>query len=119
MGSFDTLKVQIVLPDCSEVVDDVFQTKSLDCTMDTYVISQNRELYRERWRYEMVDVHDAPISQHLVRVPDSMRREYLTGFTGEIIFYGEWQPRPNVWRDYHARFTDGILKEIKYVDREL
>jgi len=119
MGMFDNLKVEIQLPDQSSVTDEVYQTKSFHCMMDTYVITANREIYREKWDYEMVEVPDKPITLQLQRVPGSLRREYLTDFHGDIIFYGDWKPAENMWRNYHARFTKGRLTRIWYEDTEV
>lgn len=105
MGMFDTIRIEVDLPNCDETLNNVFQTKSFDCTGRTYVITPNRELCEETWNYEMVEDQDRPISFFLKKVPGTMRRNYLTEFTGSITFHD------NV-KTYNAKIIDGILKEI-------
>lgn len=124
MGMFDYVKVETVLPGnniSAEKIftdDERFQTKSFDNMMDTYVISNRGELYREHWDYEWVDEPDRPIFKgYLKKIPESYRREYMTDFTGEVVFYnGFIDEGKRIWRDYTAKFSDGILITITYKD---
>lgn len=120
MGMFDTIKVQMKIPGFTEVPDVEFQTKSFDNAMENYVISNNGELYREVWDYKWVDDNEVPIIKgHLQRIEDSYRREYLTDFHGDIIFYTSRPIREDrIWRDYTARFTEGKLTRIWYEDKQ-
>ena len=119
MGMFDNIRVEIQIPDQNSVTGEMYQTKSFHCIGDTYVITTNRELYRETWEYQMVEDPDRPITMYLKKVPGSLRREYLTDFHGDIIFYSNWKPSENMWRNYHARFTEGKLARIWYEDIEV
>jgi hypothetical protein len=134
MGMFDYIRVEVELPggesfpcrdpnvDGDEPVLDskMFQTKCLDNALRTYCITLNGELYSDEWDYEAVerDVDETHIFYGLPilqKIEGSYHREYLTDFHGDIIFYGGLRP-DNIWRDYHARFTDGKLTKLWYTD---
>ncbi len=118
MGMYDTLKIEIRVPGFSDIPEAEFQTKSLDNCLDHYVISNKGELYKEVWDYEWVDNNEIPIIKgHLKRIEGSYRREYLTDFHGDIIFY-EGRGIDGKWRDYTARFTEGKLTRIWYEDKQ-
>jgi len=106
MGMFDTLRVEIAMPGCGDCNHEEFQTKSFDNDMEHYVITTNGELYREHWEYDLADG----------KIPGSYRREYLTDYHGDVIFYKGAKDR--IWRDYHAWFTEGKLKLIWYTDTQ-
>jgi hypothetical protein len=117
MGMFDTLKVEIKIPGFSEVPNIEFQTKSLDCALENYVITNNGELYREVWDYEWTDDPASSFNGYFNKVEGSYRREYLTDYHGDIIFY-EGRSADGTWRDYTARFTEGKLTRIWYEDKQ-
>ena len=118
MGMFDYLKVETKLPGYPEIPDEEFQTKSFDNCMEHYVITNKGELYREVWDYKWIDDNEIPIVKgYLKRIDDTYRREYLTDFHGDIIFY-EGKLINGKWRDYTARFTEGRLTRIWYEDKQ-
>jgi hypothetical protein len=118
MGMFDTLRVEQRIPGFSEIPECEFQTKSLDCLMENYVITNTGQLYCEVWDYKWVDNNEIPIIKgHLERIDGTYRREYLTDFHGDIIFYEGKQVNGN-WREYTARFTEGRLTRIWYEDKQ-
>ena len=117
MGMFDTLKVETKIPGFSEVPDVEFQTKSFDSAMEKYVITNNGELYREVWDYEWTDDPASAFNGYFNKIEGSYRREYLTDYHGDIIFY-EGKRIDGVWRDYTARFTEGRLTRIWYEDKQ-
>ena len=115
---FDEIRVEQILPDEYEITDTWYQTKSLDRGLYQYVITANGELYREEWDHDWVE-NATPLKGYFKKNPDSYRREYLTDFHGDIIFYGDSPNNKNrVWRDYHARFTEGKLTRIWYEDTQ-
>jgi hypothetical protein len=120
MGMFDEIRVEHILPGETEITDTWYQTKSLENVMAKYVITAKGELYEDRWDYEWIDDPDHFLKGYLNKIENSYRREYLTDFHGDIIFYrGKPMEGTNrVWRDYHARFTDGKLSRMWYVDRQ-
>ena len=119
MGMFDMLKIEMKIPGYSEIPDEEFQTKSLDNVLDHYVITNKGEMYREVWDYEWADNPNSPIGGSLYKVEGSYRREYLTDFHGDIIFYTSRPMNENrIWRDYTARFTEGRLTRIWYQDKQ-
>jgi hypothetical protein len=112
MGMFDEIRVELLLPKEYEITDTWYQTKSLECALYKYVITAKGELYREGWDYEWVTDANSPLTGNFKKIADSYYREYLTDFTGDIIFYRR------VWRDYHARFTNGKLERLWYEDKQ-
>ena len=117
MGMFDTLKVEIKIPGFSEIPNVEFQTKSLDCALENYVITNNGELYREVREHKWIEDETHFLGGYDYRIPDSYRREYLTDYHGDIIFY-EGRSADGTWRDYTARFTEGKLTRIWYEDKQ-
>lgn len=118
MGMFDTIKVKVMLPEYSSVTDEKFQTKSFNCLMQNYVITENGQLYREEWDYEWIEDETRPIIKgYIKQIEGTYRREYLTDYHGDVIFYSG-ENKKVMWRDYHARFTDGKLKKIWYTDTQ-
>jgi hypothetical protein len=117
MGMFDILKIQTKIPGFTEVPDCEFQTKSFDNAMENYVITNKGELYREVWDYKWINDDNKPLKGYMEKIEGSYRREYLTDFHGDIIFY-EGKQINGIWRDYTARFTDGKLTRIWYEDKQ-
>lgn len=113
---FDEIRIEQVLPGNTEITDEWFQTKSFDNVMTRYVITANGELYEERWDYEWITDEGYMLKGHLKRIEGSYRREYLTDYHGDVIFYTGLEN--NVWRDYYARFTDGKLSKMWYEDTQ-
>jgi hypothetical protein len=112
MGMFDYIKCEVQLPGYSYITDEKFQTKSFECLLENYVISDNRQIYRELWDYEWIDNTDSLFGKQLVKVDGTYRRDYLTDLHGDIIFYTERPPADGKWYDYFARFTEGKLTRI-------
>ncbi len=118
MGMFDTLKVQTKIPGYSDIPLGEFQTKSLDNCLEYYVITDNGELYKEVWDYNWVEDATSAFNGYFDKVEGSYRREYLTKFHGDIIFYNG-ETVGGKWREYTARFTEGRLSRIWYEDKDL
>ena len=119
MGMFDTLKVQTKIPGYSNIPLGEFQTKSLDNCLEYYVITDNGELYKEVWDYNWVEDATSAFNGYFDKVEGSYRREYLTNFHGDIIFYtSKPMTEDRVWRDYTARFTEGKLTRVWYEDKQ-
>lgn len=116
MGMFDEIRVEHILPGETQITDDWYQTKSLDNVMTRYVISARGELYEERWEYKWIDDDNHFLKGYAEKIDGSYRREYLTDFHGDIIFYKEMNPDTSKLRKYYARFTDGKLTKMWYKD---
>ncbi len=117
MGMFDEIRVEQVLPGNIEITDEWYQTKSLDNVMTKYVITAKGELYEELWNYEWIDDDSYKFFKgYSQKIEGSYRREYLTNYHGDIIFYAGLENK--VWRDYYARFTEGKLTKMWYEDRQ-
>jgi hypothetical protein len=115
MGMFDYIKCEIKLPDNTLPDGREFQTKSLDSAMENYVITVKGELYREVWDYEWIEDSEHFLGGYQHRIEDSYRREYLTNFHGDVIFY-DGKKINELWRNYTARFTEGRLARMWYKD---
>ena len=119
MGMFDMLKIEMKIPGYSQIPDEEFQTKSFDNVMDHYVITNKGELYREVWEYEWKEDNKHLLGGWMQKVEGSYRREYLTNFHGDIIFYTSRPMKEDrIWRDYTARFTEGKLTRVWYEDKQ-
>jgi hypothetical protein len=119
MGMFDEIRVEQLLPGNTEITDEWFQTKSFENVMTNYVITAKGELYEERWDYKWVE-NEHPfvrVKGNLKKIEGSYRREYLTNYHGDVIFYKGMNSN-KVLRDYYVRFTDGKLTRMWYVDTQ-
>ena len=116
MGIFDTIRVEVEIPGCGDCSHEEFQTKSFDNVMENYIITKNNELYREKWEYDWVEDNSHFLKGRLTKIPGSYRREYLTDYHGDVIFYKGMEHK--LWRNYYARFTEGTLKKIWYKDTQ-
>lgn len=118
MGMFDEIRVEQILPGNTEITNIWYQTKSFDNVMTQYVISAKGELYEERWDWEWIEEPEHFLKGYLNKIDGSYRREYLTDYHGDVIFYKS-KPEDIInrrWRDYYARFTDGKLSKMWYKD---
>jgi hypothetical protein len=111
MGMFDYVKVEdqidLPKPECFEsfdknIKDFEFQTKSLENCMNTYFLSNDKHLYKD----DFCDEQDV-----------RKQRRQLIDFHG-IIKFGAYHPTDLVDYsvEYEAKFTNGILEDIKLVD---
>lgn len=123
MGMFDYIKCEVMLPDATMQGDRNFQTNSLDKSMSTYVITQKGELYEECWDYQWVEDEGYLFFKgYLKQIEGSYHRKYLTDFHGDVVFYSESfapdvdKSGKKMYRDYHARFTEGKLSRMWYED---
>ena len=117
MGMFDEIRIEQILPGNTEITDEWYQTKSLENALTKYVITAKGELYEERWDYKWITDEGHMLKGHLEKIEGSYRREYLTDYHGDIMFY-KGTGSNNVWRDYFARFTDGKLSKMWYEDTQ-
>jgi hypothetical protein len=119
MGLFDEIRVEQILPGEYEITDTWYQTKSLENVMARYVITAKGELYEEKWDWEWIEDPNHWLKGYINRIEGTYRRDYLTDFHGDIIFYTSKPMDENrMWRDYHARFTEGKLSRIWFEDKQ-
>lgn len=102
MGMFDTIYVK----DQEGIRDGDYQSKDLDCLLDEYTITNNR-LIQHYKEYEWVEDDSRLFGGRLTPVFEEDRD---TNFHGWLNFYS---PTNDGWVDYHVKFTDGELVEIK------
>lgn len=122
MGMFDEIRIEQILPGNSEITDGWYQTKSFGRYMGSFVITAKGELYEERWDWEWVEDPYHFLGGYSQKIEGSFRREYLTDYHGDVIFYSskltDNKEDNRTWRDYHARFTEGKLTKMWYVDKQ-
>lgn len=97
MGMFDYIRCEAPLPDDAMPANSTFQSKDLDCNLDTYVITASGRLMVKPWR------KDAGES---ATIRDAAHHGYLN-------FYVYTEDKRRI--EYRAKFTDGQLVEIKRV----
>lgn len=114
---YDTLRIEQKIPGFVDIPECEFQTKSLYSTLENYVITNKGELYREVWDYEWIENSFSVFGGYSLKIEESYRREYLTDYHGDIIFY-EGKKIDGKWRDYTARFTEGKLTRVWYEDKQ-
>lgn len=129
MGMFDDIKCDMPLP--NGFTGQHFQSKDLDCCMDSYHITAGGRLLKryvdrvepvseDQW--EHVGATD-PLRQ-IWHEQSKTKKVYAwrdTNFHGMLNFYthegsmgdGTWK-----WHEYNAKFTDGQLVEITQVPDE-
>lgn len=118
MGMFDEIRIEHILPGNIKIINEWYQTKSLENVMTKYVISANGELYEEKWDWEWIEADTHWLGGYMKQIEGSYRREYLTDYHGDVIFYKS-TPEDTInrrWRDYYARFTNGKLSKLWYKD---
>lgn len=125
MGMFDNISVAHVLPYNEEMKElglDInkytFQTKDLECGMDSYVI-QNSKLYIRKYKEEKWIAGDPKAKSVMCRI-GHMEREnpyYEEVYHhGEIYFYefvNDVKDKWDCWIEYKATFTKGDLMDIE------
>lgn len=125
MGMFDSISVAEALPSTQEMKDlglDAnkysFQTKSLDCTMSSYII-QNNKLFVQKYKDEKWVPGNEKAKNFMDRL-GHMEREnpYYEEvyFHGEIYFYefiNNVKDTWDCWVEYKATFTQGTLTSVE------
>jgi hypothetical protein len=117
MGMFDYIRVEVLLPDQTEVDSEKeYQTKDLESLMEDYTITADGKLLRTQCDYEWKEDGSHFLGGFLQEIPHSKKVTEVP-FHGDIRFYGDM--KGNVFRDYIARFTEGKLTRIWYEDTEI
>lgn len=102
MGMFDYISCEYPLP--VSTTDDVrkhkYQTKSLDCELNIYTITEDGRLLKREFD------EDAPTSEETWKELDK--------YIGEVVFYGwpEKKSNPKRWLEFSAYFVHGKLAEF-------
>ena len=116
MGMFDTLICEMTLPyPAANGLD--YQTKSLDCALDTYVLRADQTLWHED--YDIEDKSD-PAATGLARLIGAMakvnKRLVPMTLTGEVRFHGT--TADGVRFDWSAYFVGGRRRELHLLEEE-
>ena len=90
MGMFVNIRCDRIMPDGSSGSDRDFQTKDLDCCLETFIITEAGHLTKNRGHYEERDVD--------------------LNYHGYIRFYDDVE--------YIAKFTDGLLVNLEVLNDE-
>jgi hypothetical protein len=114
MGMFDDIVVEQPLPDAGAANVNGWQTKDLDCTMDTYRITAEGRLMEEVYRTEdRSDKTAAPGTLASIRGIWTKIHEGWRdmNYHGVLNFYGHVGSSydPASWYEYNATFTNGQL----------
>lgn len=112
MGMFDYFNVEIPLPDLWVPGEGVLQTKSLDCSLNTYRLTRSGQLIADKIMYEPVPIEerrypDGPLSIIGCIRTKVLEKDVLQLFDGWVHFYGHDQQKN--WHEYSAFFTKGQL----------
>lgn len=121
MGMFDSLTVLYPLPDLpiAHLQDAVFLTKSLDCAMGRFTLTEGGQLVHHKERWEEVPEDERPLAGQqapMAKLLGSIRAvpegdEVLT-LTGDLRFYTSLPPvsgAPVSWIEFLAFFDQGRL----------
>lgn len=109
MGLFDYIEVEdeieLPKPDNFELKNLEFQTKSLECSMLNYIIANDRCLY---------------VEQRISPLDEEVKKERKKIDFHGIIDFGAYEQTDLVDHiiDYQAKFTDGVLSDIKLIKYE-
>lgn len=127
MGLFDTIYCNYPLPNIkSDIYEKDFQTKSLDCVLNTYTITEEGRLIHHTYRYEEVPEEEREYYGTSKWEEDGIHRligciksvptgDVDTNYNGEINFYTITEN--DEWLEFNVIFYNGALKEIKRVER--
>ena len=99
MGLFDTVHCEYPLPDARHQGLE-FQTKDLDCALDTYTITIDGRLLRRSWRFGQ----------------EALQLEVEWPIHGDVRFYTHEKSLDPPWIEYVARFTRGRVEWILPLD---
>ena len=115
MGMFDSLHCDYPLGD-ERVQGHEFQTKDLECLMESYRITEDgRLLYRQR-EWERVFEPDG-----VGWFPEEVGHEWVdTNYHGILNFYTHYRDEEkmeHVSVDFYAKFTDGKLVDLNRSDQ--
>ena len=108
VGLFDDVICEYPLPGWPEGEEPRFQTKDLDCAMDTYRITPDGRLLASRYE------HASDGTRRRVGWRDTEHHDYLVFYTS-VERAGDRE-----WFEYRAKFTDGrIVDLLRIPEREL
>jgi hypothetical protein len=110
MGLFDTIRFEFEIP--GRGVMHEWQTKSLECCMDSYLVTTDYHIYREEWDMEWMDDDRLFLKGHMQKIDGSYRLVPLTDFHGDVIFYDACSSC-----EYTARFSYGLLDNVTFKTR--
>lgn len=113
MGMFDSIRIECSLPEWIDPSIE-FQTKGLDNLLDVYRITPEKRLLHETYT---VEDHSDPNATRWMRLSGSMTRIPSgwvdMNYHGYLEFHGI--SSTGEWFQYNAKFTDGVMVEVKRV----
>lgn len=129
MGMFDSIKCEYPLP-LPEGVEKLgfiqkdieFQTKDFENLLDYYTIRENGELYKTNSKYKWVDDDNHFLKGYMDVVSSEEAKEPYHGMLN-FYSYDDFDQEDgkviNVNIDYIAKFTDGLLVDVKIDKHEI
>lgn len=128
MGMFDTISVSDALPFNTEMKElglDInnyqFQTKSLDCLMDNYII-QGGKLFIQKYKTEQWVEGDKDAKSFIPSAGYIKREDpylELVPYHGELCFYDykdNVQSKWDCWLEFKAVFTNGTVDRYELIE---
>jgi len=112
MGLFDDVKVERELPDCPTYLSQ-FQTKSLDCMMGSYTITQEGRLIEHAFGIESIPEGERKNQFDLFNRVEL--GDVDTNYHGWLNFYADSNGE---WYEFNAKFTDGVMVEVVRVENK-
>lgn len=122
MGMFDYVVSQYPLPDLpKEGKEWMFQTKDMECSMWTYIITPTGQLIHDITRLEMIPENERETENASTRFPVLLREVLIekdakstyTGFMEFGYYRTPQKDRPEIDINYLAYFDDGILQGVQ------
>lgn len=98
-----------------------WQTKSFDNNLSNIYIEDDKRLYIEKFDYEEVPKEERPYPDDIgiFGLCGSLRKTNISieplDYHGYVRFYTNIK---NIWFEYEAKFTDGLMVDIKRVINE-
>lgn len=118
MGMFDYVNCRYPLP-LAGANGLEYQTKSLDCAMDSYEIREDGTLWHEEYDVEDRSNPNADGFMRLVGMLTRVNRRWEPlELTGEVCFYGSMRDDWKNWIEWSAYFVRGQLKELHLLEHE-
>jgi hypothetical protein len=121
MGMFDYIVCEYPLPDGADPSKFEFQSKDLDCALDTYTISKDGKLIHDQ-NFDASPNEEAmdTTTKKLTEIP---YHGYLRFYGGNISGLGPQgyitkNNEPPISREYRAKFTDGRVVNIELVSNK-
>jgi hypothetical protein len=103
---YDHVTCELPMPDGREVLKDSFQTKSLWCSLDRFIITAAGRLIFHKRRYFLASDNNPHPPEHVADID--------MGYHGDLAIHGNAADEQFV--EYAVRFTHGTVEWIRPFD---